>query len=484
MNLYWLKRDLRLEDNEALLASVEEGTPTLIIYIYEPSLESDKHYSERHWRFVFESIEDLDRELKQYGAKVLVLKMEAVTALETLAKSLDVKNIFSSQETGIKLTYDRDIAVASFCEENGIKWYEIQNGGVVRGLKDRSTWTDNWYGFMSKAIKPIILDKAILTGIDELDEEVSSLHYQHHYIESEVFQHGGRSHGKDWEDSFFNERLEYYSDYISKPENSRLGCSRLSPYLAWGCLSVREVYQRSMRLKTTSPHKKSLFAFRSRLRWQAHFIQKFEMEPRIESEAFNEAFITLEQPINQEYVEAWKTGNTGFPLVDASIRAVVETGYLNFRMRTMSTSFLLHHLFQHFSTGSAWLARQFLDFEPGIHYSQFQMQAGFTATNTVRVYNPTKNALDHDPEAVFIKKWIPELSSLPAKFAIEPWLMSDAEQKEHNFMRGVDYPERIIDMKETRAHALKVLYGHRKSELAQTEKQRILDVHTIKRKAR
>jgi len=295
-------------------------------------------------------------------------------------------------------------------------------------------------------------------------------------------QIGGRAEGLTWMNSFFEERLAFYSEYISKPEKARYGCSRLSPYFAWGCISIKEVYQKSIALKKLSPYKKQLNAFISRLRWQAHFIQKFEMEPRIEFEAFNKGYLDIEQPVNKTYVNAWKDGKTGYPLVDASLRAVKETGYLNFRMRSMSVSFLVHHLFQHFSTGSAWLARQFLDFEPGIHYAQFQMQAGFTGTNTIRIYNPTKNALDHDSEAVFIKKYIPELRELPTEFAIEPWKLTAMEETLYNFKLGVDYPERIVDIRETRKLALAKLYAKRKEPLTITEKDRILKVHTLKRR--
>ncbi len=205
------------------------------------------------------------------------------------------------------------------------------------------------------------------------------------------------------------------------------------------------------------------------------------MEPRIEFEAFNKGYLDLDQPKDDEFIIAWKSGKTGYPLVDASIRAVVETGYLNFRMRSMTVSFLVHHFFQHFSVGSSWLASQFLDFEPGIHYGQFQMQAGFTATNTIRIYNPTKNALDHDPEAVFIKQWVPELKNLPPALAIEPWNMTSTEMEFYNFQLGKDYPDRILDITETRKQALKILYGVRKNKLTQEEKKRILDTHTLKR---
>ena len=295
-------------------------------------------------------------------------------------------------------------------------------------------------------------------------------------------QQGGMSKADRWLESFLFERHEHYIEYISKPLLSRTYCSRLSPYLAWGNLSVRQVYQAILRKKEEDGSKRNLSAFSSRLRWQAHFIQKFEMEPRMETEAHNKGFLDIPYEENREYIEAWKTGTTGFPLVDASIRCLMRTGYLNFRMRTMITSFFCHHLFQHFSHIGPWLARNFLDFEPGIHYAQMQMQSGLTGYNTVRIYNPTKNAHDHDPEALFIKEYVPELRKLPAALAIEPWNTTMMDESLYGFDIERNYHPRIIDMGETRKHALALLYGHRKTELAQKEKTRILERHTVARK--
>jgi len=479
INIVWFKRDLRLIDNQALFAAASSDVPLLLVYILEPSLEEDPNYSARHFRFVFESINDLNEQLKPHFGEVIIIRAEVLRAFELLANQFSIQTVFSTEESGIKITYDRDLAFAKFCKQSGIAWREYQNNGVVRGLKNRDTWRKLWYDYMAKPILSIDFSKITFLTSEGLGIEVSALIFKPR-AEIHAMQKGGRREGKIWEESFFVERLEFYSAYISSPSLGRYGCSRLSPYFAWGCISIREVYQRSMKLKQVSPFKKQLSAFTSRLRWQSHFIQKFEMEPRMEFEAFNKGFLSLSQPYNEKFVSAWKNGQTGYPLVDACIRAVIETGYLNFRMRALCVSFLTHHLFQHFSTGAEWLARQFLDFEPGIHYAQFQMQAGFTATNTIRIYNPTKNGLEHDPEAKFIKKWIPELASLPIDLAIEPWKITPMEKMMYNFYPGENYPLPIVAIQATRAFALEQLYGKQKEAFTKKEKQRILDVHTLK----
>jgi deoxyribodipyrimidine photo-lyase len=479
INIVWFKRDLRLIDNQALFAAASSDVPLLLVYILEPSLEEDPNYSARHFRFVFESIADLNEQLKTHFGEVIILRAEVLYAFELLANQFSIQTVFSTEESGIKITYDRDLAFAKFCKQSGIEWREYQNNGVVRGLKNRDTWRKLWYDYMAQPILSIDFSNITFLISEGLGIELPKFIFNPR-AELHSMQKGGRSEGKIWEESFFDERLEFYSAYISSPSLGRYGCSRLSPYFAWGCISIREVYQRSMKLKQVSPFKKQLSAFTSRLRWQSHFIQKFEMEPRMEFEAFNKGFLSLSQPYNEEYVSAWKNGRTGYPLVDACIRAVIETGYLNFRMRALCVSFLTHHLFQHFSTGAEWLARQFLDFEPGIHYAQFQMQAGFTATNTIRIYNPTKNGLEHDSEAKFIKKWVPELASLPIDLVIEPWKITPMEKMMYNFYPGENYLLPIVAIQATRAFALKQLYGKQKEAFTKKEKKRILDVHTLK----
>lgn len=481
INVVWLKRDLRLEDNEAIFNALASGKRTLLLYAFEHILLEDHHYSERHWNFIKESIRDLNDRLQSYNSKVLVVEADIIATMNQLMEVYDIKDIYSHQETGILVTYNRDKSFKRFCKNNLIQWHENINNGVQRGLRDRNKWTETCNAYFS--IEPLQFepsDGQLLT-IQQIIALESFFTVPSLVTPEDVpFQKGGRSTGLKYLDSFLQKRHVNYMFHISKPELARTSCSRLSPYLAWGNLSVREVYRRTYRLKQTSQHKKALEAFMSRLRWQSHFIQKFEMEHTMEQESINKGFQKLKKEISKSYQEAWKKGQTGFPLVDAAMRCLNETGYLNFRMRALVVSFFTHNLWQPWQAASQHLSRMFLDFEPGIHFPQLQMQAGETGTNLLRIYNPIKNSLEHDPEGIFIKKWVPELSGLETAFVHEPYLMTEMEQQLYEFKLGVDYPFPIVDMDETRKKASDILWNLRKNKTVKQESQRILKKHTLR----
>jgi len=477
VHIVWLKRDLRLSDHLPIKRASELGR-VLLVYILEPSMMDDEHYSGRHWRFVIQSLDDMRNRLKDVNTEVLFIQDEVEVALENIMTRFRIGSMHSHEETGLAKTYARDKGVREWCSSAGIRWYEYQNGGVRRGLKNRRTWRKDWYSYMTAPIHD--LDIATIAWVSraaiqtsDLMDDYPSLGPGHH------FQMGGETEGRGLLDSFLKDRVGQYITSISSPSASREGCSRLSPYLAWGCLSIREVYQRQKSSRDTSPSIRGLQGFASRLRWQAHFIQKFEMEDRMEMENVNRGFDRLDKPIRTEWIRAWEEGKTGYPLVDACMRCLCTTGYVNFRMRAMLVSFLTHHLWQPWQVGSAHLARQFLDFEPGIHFPQFQMQAGMTGINTLRIYNPIKQAEDHDTDAVFIKEWVPELRGLPALYAREPWQMTEMEAMMYDFRIGHDYPPPIVDVKLSAKQARDAIWRVRKQDSTRKESQRILSRHTI-----
>lgn len=478
INIVWFKRDLRLQDHLPLKIAIEDDLPILMLYIFEQSLVSAPYSDERHWRFVVESIRDLNKKLSVYSQQIYMLYGEVILVLKEIISHYKVKNIFSYQETGTWLTYQRDIAVKQFLKENGIKWKEFQNNAVIRGLKNRDAWNERRNEYLSKPLDNPQLNRlksfslnSDIVEIFSADNFILQLNFNH------SMQKGGESEAHKVLESFLSKRHIGYLKYISRPEESRLHCSRLSPYISWGNLSIRQVEQAKNSAYKKSSAKKDLLAFQSRVAWHCHFIQKLESEPEYEFRNVNSAYDDIRTDWNEKYFNTWRDGLTGYPLVDACMRCVKATGYINFRMRAMLVSFLTHHLWLDWKEGANFLAKQFLDFEPGIHFPQFQMQAGTTGINTIRIYNPTKQALDNDNEALFIKNWVPELKNLPAFLAFEPWNISPLEKLEYKFNYRIDYPERIVNTDETYKKANKILWQIKKSADSKLEAEKILARH-------
>ena len=463
-SLVWLKRDLRLDDHAPLQAAAAMG-PAVVVWIVEPQWMQSPECDPGHVEFGLGCV----AELRTRGLPVLVREGPALAVLEALRREFGFARLFSQQETGPLWSYGRDREVARWCRAHGVAWTEFPQTGVVRPLRNRQGWAGRWQARMDAPALPALQPGGwpsppglAVAGLPTL----ASLGLPEH---GKTLQPPGEAAARHTLHGFLQQRGRDYRRALSSPITAEDGCSRLSPHLAFGTLSMRRVHQateaRIRLLAGSASTEERAFAhalrgFAGRLRWHCHFMQKLEDEPEIEVRNFARSADGLRpgddgvpmSPLDQERLAAWREGRTGYPMVDACMRSLRATGWLNFRMRAMLVSFAAYHLWLHWREPGLWLARQFLDFEPGIHWSQMQMQSGTTGINTLRMYSPAKQMRDHDPQACFVRRWVPEWGS-------------DA------------YPAPIVDERAALAAAKERLFGLRRTAQAREEAQAIQQRH-------
>jgi deoxyribodipyrimidine photo-lyase len=477
LNIVWFKRDLRVVDHRALAMAADAG-PVLPLYIAEPELWTQPDASARQWAFAAESLAELQRALADLGQPLCVMMGEAVSILQAVHESHGIAALWSHEETGNGWTYARDLAVAAWAKEAGIAWHEPRQFGIIRRIKSRNGWAKAWDRDMAQAITP---PPAALQMIDgdwptciptakELGLALDPCPYR---------QTGGRAAALSTLDSFLNERGREYRYQMSSPVTAFDASSRLSPHLTWGTLSMREVAQASwarMRelkqsdARDTKSWRASMISFSGRQHWHCHFMQKLEDEPRIEFENLHRAYDGIRpDTADAARLQAWTTGNTGFPFIDACMRALNSHGWINFRMRAMLMSFASYHLWLPWRESGLHLARKFVDYEAGIHWSQVQMQSGTTGINTMRIYNPVKQGYDQDPAGIFVRAFVPELNAVPDAFLHEPWRWPDAAD--------LAYPPPIVDNASAAKGARDALYVIRKNPTHKAAARKIVDKH-------
>ncbi len=488
VQLVWFKRDLRIRDHRPLWEASQRG-PCIMLYVYEEEILQAEETDPSHFMFLNESLKELKQSLQQLGGTLTIRRGRMPDALEALFRECPFEAVWSHEETGNHITYMRDLRVAKWVASRNLVWHEYPQTGVVRRLNDRDGWSRKWNQRMNRPIiqtpqhiqSPTIKTGRVLT-LKQLGLGA---------ITKTNIQQGGEAAAHEVLDRFLSARGVNYRKDMSSPVTAWDGCSRLSTYLAYGNISIKQVHQAVReKQKLVKEHKDeydsrwraSLSSYAGRLRWHCHFMQKLEDEPRIEFENMSRAYDGLrEDAFNEEWYERYRAGLTGYPMVDACMRALHQHGWINFRMRAMLVSFASYHLWLHWRPTALYLAKHFLDFEPGIHFSQVQMQSGTTGINAIRIYSPIKQVLDQDPEGEFIKQYLPELEGVSKKFIAEPHKMPHDEQAKSGCVIGKDYPEPVVEHGKAYQSARQRIYARKRSAEAKENAKQVYQKHGSRR---
>jgi len=488
-HIVWFKRDLRASDHAPLAHAAAAG-PVVALYVYEPELIAQAEHHPAHLAFVNESLLALERALQGRGLPLTLRVGRLPQVFDALAQEVEIAGLWSHQETGSAVTFARDLRVAEWCRLRGIPWREFRQDAVLRRLVNRDGWAQRREEFLA-SVPPRV--PAHIAGVTSKLPSTGILDGAHFGLppnEMTDVQAGGWEAGRATLRSFLRERSVHYATSLSSPVSGWEGCSRISPHLAYGTVSLREVVgatrsvQRALQGRSgreAHAHLRSLAAYEARLAWRCHFMQKLESEPSLEflnGQRVTDSLRKLQFDAAAEArFQRFVRAETGYPFVDACLRCLARTGWINFRMRAMLASFCSFDLWLHWRKPAVHLARLFLDYEPGIHFSQFQMQAGTMGINTLRMYSPMKQQQDQDGDGRFVRQWIPELAHLPTEYLAAPWAMPPLLRLQYGFVLGRDYPEPVVDHQAAIAFAKRAFYPLRQRPEAREEARAVQRRH-------
>ena len=458
--VWWVKRDARLLDNAPLAEAARLGVAVLPLFCVEPSLAAATDTSDMHLQAQWQAVGHLRDELRRRGADILIAHGEVTDKLAKLAARVPFTHLFAHEEVGNAVTFRRDVAVADWCRANGVTYQEFPQSSVRRGGVNRDRRHQLWQTRIV-ATEPLAVPDfwqpadltrlAAGTAFPKLPAFADRPGWQ---PVTEAAAHATLY-------DFVSRRGRWYRGGISSPTRAATAGSRLSVHLAWGTLSARQVWHATRRrvdaLDPADPDgmrwRASLEGFLSRLHWRDHFTQRLESEPDLEFRSIHPSYRDVPFEDDPGLFAAWRDGRTGYPLVDAVMRCLATTGFVNFRMRAMVTSFACHALHLDWRLIHPHLAGVFRDYDPGIHLAQLQMQAGVVGWGAVRVYNPAKQLADWDADGRFVHRWVPELRSLSG----EQLLVGD---------RPPGYPPPVVPFAERTRWMTDVLYAVRKTAAA------------------
>lgn len=485
----WYRKHLRLGDQRALARAVADGDAVCPLFVFDPAFYSEGGLAcDARVRFLHEAVTSLNRlwattparSINRTAARSADRLAESTpldprSAGRTAGRSETIESLTQPDTPGVSIGYGDPVELLSRFVDRG--WsiltmaaptsrygarrddrvrtvcgdaVEFVSGdGLVRDREwSRADWQtriEEWLTASQHA--PAWDDQTVRVTIDT-DITPALVDDGFDITPTKTQVPTGTHRAATTRLREFLDRIRSYPGNISAPQDARGGTSGLSPYLNLGLLSIRQVHQY---VTDNAPSCRGRRMFISRLVWNMHYNQKLADWSGWTERAVNPVFEGRnEKHHDPALVEAWKQGRTGFPMVDAAMRCLRRTGWLNFRMRAMGASFFTHILHQPWWIGADWYHHHLIDSDVGINYTQWQSQAGLIGKPSQRVYNPRKQVRDHDPEGTWITRWVPELDPLPSQFLDRPERTPLVTQRECDVIIGEDYPRPVVDFEARR----------------------------------
>ncbi|PWT73501.1 MAG: deoxyribodipyrimidine photolyase [Proteobacteria bacterium] len=462
--LMWFRRDLRAHDNASLSRALEQNSAVWCVFVFDTEILDHLSSHDRRVEFIHACVVELDTALRALGGGLIVLHGRAREEVPRLAAKLNVAAVYLNHDYE-PAAMDRDLAVERALGDLSIAFYSFKDHVIfeksevlTRAETPFSVFTPfrrAWLERLSNTqLGSCAVDRHAASFALPPEHRIPSLAelgFEHTNLR-ELGLPTGTSGGRTWFRDFLS-RIDCYAERRDYP--ALRGPSYLSVHLRFGTLSIRELVR-----EAASHSSEGAKTWLSELIWREFYFMILYHHPHVVDHAFRADLDRIAFPNREDHFLAWCEGRTGYPLVDAAMRQINQTGYMHNRLRMMSASFLVKDLHVDWRWGERYFARQLNDFDLAANNGGWQWAAstGCDPQPYFRIFNPVTQSEKFDPDGRFIRLYLPELKAVPDRYIHEPWGMSEAEQKSCGVVIGRDYPRPIVDHATARQVALE-LYG-------------------------
>lgn len=465
--ILWFRKDLRLADNSALAAAIESGAPIIPVFIWSPDEAGDWAPGAASKWFLQQALESLSEEWGVRGGKLILREGDSLDELRDMIEKTGAQRVFWNRRYESPLR-ELDAEIKKTLREDGIDVQSF-NSALLNEPHTASTgtgkpykvYTPYWRKVKDRKIEPVA------------EPDFEALQFPESYPQTVALDRFGllpekqwyRKFYQHWEvseaaamerlDTFLEQPVEDYNDARDIPSED--GTSSLSPYLHWGLIGPRQVMSALFQkhdLRVTGPQ-----VFAKEIYWREFAYNVLYHFPGTPDAPLHEKYSDFPWEPDAEALKRWQRGQTGYPIVDAGMRQLYETGWMHNRVRMVVSSLLVKHLLQDWREGARWFWDTLVDADLASNTLGWQWSAGCGADAApyFRVFNPITQGQKFDPDGDYVRKWVPEIAKLPNKFLHEPWEAPAGILEYAGVELGKDYPEPIIEHKKGRERALAAL---------------------------
>jgi len=402
VSIFWFRRDLRLHDNAALYHALAVNKNVIPLFIFDTQIIDELEPHDRRLQFIYASLKEINSQLSIIGSSVLIKKGVPLDIFNELTSEFQIKNIYLNTDYE-PYAIKRDAEINKFARLNGIGFYSFKDHVVFEKNEILKNDGSPYTVFTPYARR--WLDKLAQTRINEYHSEklINNLYLKKVFEFPSLEQLGFKPISFLFPSKVINTKL--LTDYEKTRDNPAIdGTTRLGLHLRFGTISIRKAV--SLAISFSEVWLKELI-------WREFFMMILSHFPYVQTSSFKKKYNNIEWLNNAEHFERWCKGNTGFPLVDAGMRELNETGFMHNRLRMITASFLVKHLLIDWQWGESYFAGKLLDYELSSNNGNWQWAAGTgcDAAPYFRVFNPAVQTVKFDKNLIYINKWVPELKS-------------------------------------------------------------------------